>query len=90
MEQALAPARVSVAVILNCKHRRAPNHNSGGCRLKKDGISSEQAKRMVAASQKGQQESIDEPLNALGQIQIKNSSVLLCSLVFENMLTVVL
>jgi hypothetical protein len=45
---------------------------------------------MVAASQKGQQESIDEPLNALGQIQIKNSSVLLCSLVFENMLTVVL
>ena len=57
-------------VIIHCKHCKAPHHNSGGCRLKKDGISSEDAKRMVAESQQAQlaNQRIDEPLNAISQV----------------------
>ena len=57
-------------VIIHCKHCKAPHHNSGGCRLKKNGISSEDAKRMVAESQQAQlaNQRIDEPLNAISQV----------------------
>ncbi|CAN6239724.1 unnamed protein product [Urochloa humidicola] len=49
-------------VIIHCKHCGAANHNSGGCQLKKDGISSEDAKRMVSATQQ-EQPMATEPLN---------------------------
>ncbi|CAN6164305.1 unnamed protein product [Urochloa humidicola] len=56
-------------VIIHCKHCAAPNHNSSGCKFKKDGISSEDAKRMVAESQQAElnNQMIDHPINVISQ-----------------------
>lgn len=38
-------------VVMHCRHCSEPNHNAGGCKLKKMGFSSEDAKKLVATTQ---------------------------------------
>jgi len=37
-------------VVIHCKYCSDANHNSGGCKLKKMGFSSEEAKKLVATT----------------------------------------
>jgi hypothetical protein len=50
-------------VHITCGHSKVPDHNSKGCQLKKDGITSAAAKKLVAAAAQQQSEpQIDEPV----------------------------
>jgi hypothetical protein len=62
------PKLTKHGVAMTCSHCKGVGHNAAGCRLKKDGISSEEAKRMVAATQQQSDAPNDEPLNAISQV----------------------
>ncbi|KAL6616564.1 hypothetical protein ACP70R_038834 [Stipagrostis hirtigluma subsp. patula] len=54
-------------VVIHCRHYEGENHNAGGCELKKSGISSEEAKKMVATPLQPPQGPINEPVNVIMQ-----------------------
>ena len=47
-------------VTMHCSHCSEANHNSGGCKLKKQGITSVEAKKMVANAQAQKQREAEE------------------------------
>ncbi|XP_066160352.1 uncharacterized protein [Oryza sativa Japonica Group] len=58
-------------VIIHCKHCGEENHNSGGCNLKKQGISSEESKKIVATAKQAasmeNEDNVNDPINVILQ-----------------------
>ncbi|XP_040380846.1 uncharacterized protein LOC121054682 [Oryza brachyantha] len=68
------PKLTKHGAVITCSHCKGSGHNSKGCKLKKDGISSEDAKKMVAAEQQLSEPPSDDPVNVMSQAS--QSSVL--------------
>lgn len=60
-------------IIIHCKYCSEAGHNSGGCKLKRMGFSSEEAKQLVATTQATlQKEKEQEAMQAAANLVVEN------------------